>query len=46
MRNIFDEYGSIIIGTTAAALLLILVIQLVFGGEIYNAILEFSRSIC
>lgn len=46
MKEIFDEYGSTIIGTVAAALLLLLVIKLAFGGDIYRAILEFSRSIC
>ncbi len=46
MREIFDEYGSVIVGTAAAALLVALVIQLVFSGEIYNAVLEFSKSIC
>lgn len=46
MKDIFDEYGNIIVGTVAAALILLLVIGLAFGGDIYQAILEFSKSIC
>ena len=46
MKEVFDEYGSIIIGSIAAALILLLVIRFAFGGDIYNAILEFSKSIC
>lgn len=46
MKDIFDEYGSVIVGTVAAALILLLVIKFAFGGDIYRVILEFSKSIC
>lgn len=46
MKQVFEEYGNIIVGSTAAALVLLLVIKLAFGGDIYNAILAFSQSIC
>lgn len=46
MKEIFNAYGGIIVGTVAAALIIILVIKLLFGGDIYNAILGFSKSIC
>lgn len=46
MKEIFDEYGSTIIGTAAGALILLLAIGLAFGGDIYQAILAFSKSVC
>lgn len=46
MKEIFNEYGSVITGTLATAGLLVLVLEFVFGGDIYNAILEFSTTIC
>lgn len=46
MKEILSEYGSIIIGTLAAAIILLLVVGFVFGGDIYNAIKEFSTRIC
>lgn len=46
MKKIFEEYGGVIVGTAAAAFLLALAIRMVFGGEIYKAVQEFSKSIC
>ena len=46
MKEILNEYGSVIVGAAAAVLILLLVISLVFGGDIFDAILNFSRSIC
>jgi hypothetical protein len=46
MKELLDEYGGIVIGASAAVLLLLLVTGLVFGGDIYNAIQGFSQRIC
>lgn len=46
VKEIFDEYGSTIVGVTAGALILLLAIGLAFGGDIYQAILAFSKSVC
>lgn len=46
MKEVFEEYGGIILGTVAAAALTGIIIGFLFGGQIYDAILEFSWSIC
>lgn len=46
MKEVFDEYGGVILGTAATVILSGIVIGLLFGGQIYDAILDFSRSIC
>lgn len=46
MKEIFEEYGGVILGTVATVILSGMVIGFLFGGQIYDAILDFSRNIC
>lgn len=46
MRELLEEYGSVIVGTGAAAFLILLAIYFLSGGDIYNAIRDFSGKIC
>lgn len=47
MRNIWNEYGGVVLGVTGAAAITGLVMHFLLpAGDIYKVILTFSQSIC
>ena len=47
MRNIWNEYGGVILGVTGIVAITGIVMRLLLpAGEIYKVILAFSKSIC
>ncbi len=46
MKEVFEEYGTIIIATVSSALLIGFAVVFLSAGEAFDRILFFSQNIC
>ncbi len=46
MREVFEEYGKIIVASSASVLLIGFAAEFLTQGQIFDAICIFSKSIC